>query len=128
MDNMNNKKQLVLYLRHISFILFLLAEIVLYSSFEKFKFGKLCLIISLIYIIVTFIMFFIKNKYEESNIFNNFVLCFLHLYIYFVASKYYLVKDYPVINNSNYFSFNLLMISICMSILCINKIIIALDK
>ena len=127
-NDMDNKRKLVLYLRHISFILFLLALIILYSSFEEFKYGQLCLIVSLIYIFVTFVMFFIKNKDEESNIFNNFVLCFLHTYICFVAYKYYLIKDFPIISNSDYFSFNLLMISVCMSVLCINKIIIAADK
>ena len=125
---MSNSKRLILYFRHISFILFLVAIIILYSGFEKFNFGKLCLIISFIYIIITFIMFFIKNKYEETNVFNNLVLCFLHFYICFVAYKYYLVWNYPVISNSNYFGFNFLMISICMSILSVNKIIISTNK
>ncbi len=125
---MEYKKRLLLYFRHISFILFLIAIIILYSGFEKFNFGKLCLIISFIYIIITLIMFFTKNKYEESNVFNNLVLCLLHFYICFVAYKYYLIMDYPIINNTGYFSFNFLMISICMIILSANKFVISINK
>ena len=125
---MDNLKKTMLYSRHISFIIFLIAEIILYPSFEKFEFGKICLIVSLVYIVVTFIMFFVKNKNEESSVFNNFVLCFLHIYILFVAYKYYLIKDYAIISNTSYFSFNFLMISICISILCINKLLITIEK
>ena len=125
---MDNLKKTMLYSRHISFIIFLIAEIILYPSFEKFEFGKICLIVSLVYIVVTFIMFFVKNKNEESSVFNNFVLCFLHIYILFVAYKYYLIKDYAIISNTSYFSFNFLMISICISILCINNLFITIEK
>ena len=122
---MNNINRLLLYIRHISFIAFLIAIIVLYPGFKKYNLGNICLFVTFAYIIITFIMFFIKNKYEENSFFNNFVLCFLHIYICYVAYRYYLVKDYAIGGNDNYFGFNFLMISICMIILCFNKILIA---
>ena len=94
----------------------------------KYDLGNICFIIAFLYIISTFIMFFIKNKYEESNIFNNFVLWFMHIYICYVSYRYYLIKDYAITGDDIYFKFNFLMISICMIILCFNKIIMAIDN
>lgn len=122
---MKKLNKLFLYIRHISFIAFLIAIIVLYPSFKKYDLGNISFIISIIYIIITFIMFFIKNNYEETSFFNNFVLCFMHMYICYVAYKYYLIKDYAITGDGRYFKFNFLMISICMIILCFNKIFIA---
>lgn len=125
---MKTFKEILLYIRHISFIAFLVAIIVLYPSFDKYKIGNICLIVSLVYIILTFMMIFVKNKNEEDNFLSNIVLCFLHLYICFVAYKYQTIGSYALFNNTEYFSFNFLMISICMGILCANKLIIASSK
>ena len=121
-------RNILLYLRHISFIAFLVAIIILFSAFGKYYLGNVCLIVSFLYIIVTFIVIFIKNKNEESSLLNNFVLCLLHLYICFVAYKYSIIGNYPINVNNEYFSFNFLIISICMTILCLNKIIIMNNK
>lgn len=115
----------ILYLKHFSFIAFLVAMVILYSSFHKYSLGTFCLIVSYIYIIITFIMMFIKNKNEETGIFNNLVICFLHIHICYIAYRYYLIKDFTIGANDQYFKFNFLMISICMTILCFNKILIA---
>ena len=108
--------------------MFLIATIILFPGFNKYNLGNVCLIVSLIYIVVTFIVIFIKNKNEEFSLFNNFVLCFLHLYICFVAYKYTIIGNYAISVNNEYFSFNFLMISICMGILCVNKLIIINSK
>ncbi len=117
-----------LYVRHVSFIAFLIAIIILYPAFMKYDLGNICFIISFLYIISTFIMFFIKSINEENNLFNSLVLCFLHIYICYVSYRYYLIKDYAITGDGSYFKFNFLMISICMIILCFNKIIIAVDN
>ena len=121
-------RKILLYLRHISFIMFLIAMIIMLPGFYKYDTGTICLITSLVYTIITFIVMFIKNKNEESSFFNNFVLCFLHLYICLVAYKYNMIGNYATNINNEYFSFNFLMISICMGILCVNKLIIINSK
>lgn len=121
---MNTLRYLFLYIRHLSFIAFLIAIIVLYSGFFKFDFGMICLIISMIYILFTFIMIFVKNVNEEYSLFNNFVLSFLHLYICFIAYKYYFVADDAIVGNLIYFKVNFFIISLCMLILTINKILL----
>lgn len=121
---MKTLSNIMLYLRHISFIEFLICMIILYSAFFKFDLGIVCLIISFIYIIMTFVLFFIKNKNEENNIFNNFVLIFLHSYVGIVAYRYLIIANSAVMSNATYFSYNFFMISLCLFILTINKIII----
>lgn len=113
------------YIRHISFILFLIAMIYLFPSFKKIDFGNTCFFISIVYIITTFIMFFIKNKQEETNTLNNFVLTFMHLYICLIAYKYQEISNYIINNNASYFKFNFIIISICMVILIINKFLVS---
>lgn len=121
-------KNVLLYFRYVSFIAFLVAIIIMYPGFHKYNSGNVCLILSFIYIIMTFIMMFIKNYDEENSIFNNFVLCFLHIYICFVAYKYHVIGNYAIDVNNEYFSFNFLMISVCMFILSVNKVIITSKK
>lgn len=118
-------KTIMIYSRHISFIAFLVAIILLYPSFEKTKYGTICFYISIVYIITTFIMFFIKNKQEETNLLNNFVLIFMHLYICFIAYKYQTIANYLIDSNTSYFSFNYIIISICITVLIINKLLIS---
>lgn len=125
---MSRIKVILFYLRHISFIAFLISMIIMYPSFHNYNLGIVCLITSFIYIIISFITIFIKSSSEENSIFNNFVLCFLHMYICFVAYKYHLVGNYATDINNEYFSFNFLMISICMFVLSINKLIITSKK
>lgn len=118
----------LLYLRHISFIAFLWAMIVLYPGFSKYDLGTLCFSFSFIYICITFIMFFVKDKNEENSLLNNFVLCFLHIYICFLAYRYSIVHNTMFSNVDMYFKVNFFIISLCMFILTINKIILANSK
>ena len=121
MKTLNN---LVLYLRHISFIEFMICVVILYSAFFEFDLGIPCLIISFLYIIMNILLFFIKNNREQNNAFNNFVLIFLHFYVGIVAYRYLVISNAAIMSNSSYFTFNFFMISLCLCILSINKIII----
>ena len=125
---MERLKEIILYLRHISFIAFIICIIILYSGFLKYSIGNVCLVVSFIYIIMTFLLFFIKNRNEESNTFNNIVLIFLHFYICVVAYRYIIIASNAMMENTTYFSFNFFMISLCLSILSVNKIIICNTK
>ena len=118
----------LLYLRHLSFIAFLWAMIVLYPSFSKYTLGSLCLSFAFIYICITFIMFFVKNKNEENSLLNNFVLCFLHVYICFLAYRYSIISNTVFTNMDMYFKINYFIISICIFILTVNKVILANSK
>ena len=118
----------VLYIRHISFIIYLVAMIYLYTGFYKYSFGIICLVLSLFYIITTFVMFFIKNDNEEKSILNNLVLCFLHGYVCFLAYRYSNVYNVAFIDIDSYFKINFFIISICLFILTMNKMIIANSK
>lgn len=118
-------KIILKYTRHITFIFFLIAMICLFPSFKKTDFGNICFYISIVYIIATFIMIFIKNEQEETKALNNFVLIFLHLYICLIAYKYQIISDYVINTNTSYFKFNFIIISICMIILIINKFLIS---
>lgn len=117
-------KNIVLYIRHISFILFLVSLTYLYPSFNRYELGKMCQVVSFIYIIITFIMFMIKNKGEQQNVLNNFVLIVLHLYFCLLAYKFQLISSYLVVDANSYFKFNFIILSFCMTILTINKLIL----
>lgn len=119
---MNDIKIVFLYIRHLSFIAFLGALIVLFPGFKSYEVGNTCFLVSIIYIVITFIVFLIKSKEEEYNLLNNFVLSFLHIYICLIAYKYSFSRTYVIGDSSNYFEFNFLIISICMTILTFNKL------
>lgn len=125
---MDRLRCIALYTRHISFICYLIAIIVLFPSFDNLKFGNVYLIISFIYIITSFFMFFIKSENEEKNILNNCVLSFFHIYICLIAYKYNLAFNYIIGDYSNYFNMNFILISICSILLITNRIIIANSK
>ena len=118
----------MLYLRHISFIIFLLAIVVLYKAFFEFSFGKLCLVISFFYIFMTLFAFFIKNNYELNNPLNSVVVIILHLYVAFVSYRYFLIYDLTFTGYDNYFKINFIIMSITMFILAVNKIILMESK
>lgn len=116
------------YLKYISFILFLYSAIVLYPGFMELKIGIVCLILLVVYSLVTFIMFFYKSSFEQYNLLNNFVLCFLHFYTCFVAYKYSSIGDVFGVSNTYYFHLNFFVIALCLFTLTINKIILANTK
>ena len=124
-NNVDVVKNITLYIKHLSFIAFLIAGIVLYPILIEYQMGKLCLIIFLVYTIITFITIFIKNEIETYNVVNNIVVCALHIYTCFIAYKYYLVSDVVFINNAEYFNLNFLMLAICILVLTVNKIILS---
>lgn len=125
MSKLNN---IFLYVRHISFIAYLIAMIYLYPSFHTYSFGILCLALSMFYIITTFIMFFVKNDNEEKNFLNNFVLFFLHGYVCFLAYKFTSIYNVAFTEVDMYFKINFFIISVCLFILTMNKIILANSK
>lgn len=125
---MNAFRNFLYYFKYISFILFLYSAIVLYPSFISFKIGTICLILLVIYSIITFIMFFTKSRGEQYSLLNNFVLCFLHIYTCFVAYKYDLIGDVFDASTTSYFNFNFFVISLCLFTLTINKIILSNTK
>lgn len=124
LSNMKKIQNTLLYIRHFSFIAFLIAMTILYPAFNKFKLGNIYIVIFLIYILSTFIMFFIKNKNEEDNILNSIVVTFLNIYICLIAYKYNILSSYVIDNSYSYFNFNITMIAFCMLIITINKLII----
>ncbi len=125
MDKLSNT---FLYLRHFSFIAFLVAMLYLYPGFHTYNFGILCLVLSMFYIIITFIMFFVKSDTEEMNFLNNFVLFFLHGYVCFLAYRFTSVYNVAFTDADIYFKINFFIISICLFILTMNKIILANSK
>ena len=125
---MNKLSNIFLYFRHVSFIAFLVAMIYLYPSFHMYSFGVLCFVLSMIYIIITFVMFFVKNSVEENNFLNNFVLFFLHGYVCFLSYRFTAVYNVAFTEVDIYFKINFFIISICLFILTTNKIILANSK
>ena len=125
---MKKIQHIFLYIRHFSFIAFLIAITLLYPAFNKFELGHIYLTIFIFYILISFIMFFIKNEDEEKNILNNFVIIILNIYICLIAYKYNISSNYAIDNNYNYFSFNLKMVTFCLLIISINKLIIVNPK
>lgn len=117
-------KNILYYLKYFSFICFLIAAVIVYPSLMSFNMGICCLVLTVLYSIVTIVMFLSKNKGEQYNIFNNFVLCFLHFYFCFIAYKYYSVGDVFNDQNNLYFSLNYFVASLCLFILTINKFIL----
>lgn len=124
---MNALKKFFYYFKYISFILFSCATIVLYPGFTSLKIGICCLVLVIVYAVVTFVMFFTKFHGEQYNLLNNFVLCFLHLYTCFIAYKYDAIGDVFGISMA-YFKLNFFVISLCLFTLTINKLLLANTK
>ena len=125
---MNAFRNFLYYFKYISFICFLYAAIVLYTGFISIKMGIICLVLLVIYSIITFIMFFTKSSGEQYSLLNNFVLCFLHIYTCFIAYKYDLIGDVFDVSTTSYFNLNFFVIALCLFTLTINKIILANTK
>lgn len=125
---MNEIKKIMLFLRHISFIIFIVSITILYSGFFKYKFGKICLFLSFVYILLYFVFFLLKNKNEQGNMFNNFVLMFLHIYVSYIAYRYMLVANDAFTNGTTYFAYNFFVIALCLFVLSFNEIIICNTK
>ena len=104
------------------------SAIVLYPGFISIKMGIICLVLLVIYSIITFIMFFTKSSGEQYSLLNNFVLCFLHVYTCFIAYKYDLIGDVFDVSTTSYFNLNFFVIALCLFTLTINKIILANTK
>lgn len=115
----------ILYIRHISFVCFLWAGVILFPGFKTLELGNVCFWLFLVYSIVTIVMFFVKPIPEQKNTLNNLVLCILHAYFCFVAYKYSGVSDLFGITNAVYFKLNFFISSICMFVLTVNKFILA---
>ena len=125
---MNAFRNFLYYFKYISFILFLYSAIVLYPGFISIKMGIICLVLLVIYSIITFIMFFTKSSGEQYSLLNNFVLCFLHVYTCFIVYKYDLIGDVFDVSTTSYFNLNFFVIALCLFTLTINKIILANTK
>ena len=125
---MSRFQNILLYTRHISFIAFIISIIIIYPAFNKFELGTLCSVTTFIYIVITFIMFLAKNKNEETHLLNNLVILFLHIYVYSLAYNYTLFENYAITDNLDYFKLNFLILSICISALTVNKLIISQSK
>ncbi len=120
-------KKLFLYIKHITFIIFLISGIVLFQGFTKIDYGMICFILFLIYSFISIIIFLIKPK-ESENILNNIVAIFLHIYFSFIAYKFLLVYNSFGIENSIYFKMNFIFSSVCLLVFSINNIIISKYK
>ena len=120
-------RTIFLYLKHITFIGFLYAGILLYSGLLESKVGICCLILFLVYSIVSFLMFFIKSNEEQNNILNNFVMCFLHMYFVFITYRYMSSVGLELVNE-NFFPINYFIAGLSMFVLSINKFILWLSK
>lgn len=116
-----------LYLKHITFIGFLYAGILIYPGLLESKVGICCLILFLVYSIVSFLMFFIKSNEEQNNILNNFVMTFLHVYFMFITYKYMSSVGLELVNE-NFFPINYFIAGLSMFVLSINKFILWLSK
>ena len=72
-------------------------------------------------------MFFLKRNGERFNILNNFVLCLLHLYFWFIAYRYQAsIGSFNDLNNT-YFTLNYFVTSLCLFTLTVNKFILFYD-
>ena len=120
-------KTIFVYLKYLSFIIFLYAGTIIYPKMNSSKLGIICLICYFIYIIFTFLMLFIKNKKENEHIFNNIVAIILHIYILIIAIKF---DNYYNINMliPNFFNINYIILSISMLMLTTNKFILLKQK
>lgn len=116
-----------LYLKHITFIGFLYASILLYPGLLGSDIGKCCLVFVIIYSLVTFLMFFIKSKEEQNNFLNNFVVSFLHLYFMFITYRYISSLGLEL-TNKMFFPTNYFIATLSMFILSANKFILWFSK
>ncbi len=115
------------YLKNITFIGFLISGIILYTDFIKSNFGIICFVLFMIYSLISFILFFVKNKHESEHSINNLVVIFLHCYLMIVAFRY-LNGMNTVISNNSFFDINYIMISVAILTLAINKILVCFIK
>lgn len=120
-------RTILLYLKHITFIGFLYAGILLYPGLIESKIGICCLVFFIVYSIVTFLMFFVKSKGEQDNSLNNFVMSFLHLYFMFITYRYTSSIGLELVNES-FFPINYFIASLSMFILSANKFILWFSK
>lgn len=124
---MNTCKNILYYFKYVTFVLFLYASIVLFPNLITLKMGIVCLILIILFSIVTFVMFFLKKSGEQFNILNNFVLCLLHLYFCFIAYRYQAsIGSFNDLNNT-YFTLNYFVTSLCLFTLTVNKFILFYD-
>lgn len=111
------------YFKYISFICFLYATIILFPDLISSSMGICCFSLILIYSLVSFVMFLGKFKGEQYNSLNNFVLCFLHFYVCFVAYKYQSFGN-VLDTNTAFFELNYFITSLCLFVLTVNKFIL----
>lgn len=115
--------KLFLYGRHVSFALFLYAGIILYPDFVSSSFNLVFFGIFLFYSFLSFLFFFIKADAEQGNCFNNFVLCFIHIYFLFVAFRYESLMGLDV-SGDIYFFINYLSLGFVLLVLSVNKFVL----
>ena len=117
---------IVFYLKYLTFIGFIYAGVLLYPGLIVDKVGFTCLVLTVIYIVITFLMFFLKPKSEENNTFNNLVICLLHIYFMFLAYRYITLNGLQLAE-PKFFQINYFIASLSIFILSFNKIILYLS-
>jgi len=120
-------RTLFLYLNHFTFIGFLYAGILIYPGLLDSRTGILCLVLFIVYSLVSFLMFFVKSKEEQYSALNNFVVCFLHVYFMFVTYRYTSSIGLQL-TNQMFFPINYFISALSMFVLSANKIILWLSK
>lgn len=120
--------KIMYWLKNLLFILYLVSYIILVPNIFKIEiFGKIFLIIGILYTITFFILFLEKNDKLNYNIINNILSSLLYLYIFLIAYKYSTLKDMYIFN-TNYFKFNYIMITISTIAIIFNNYLIKTEN
>ena len=120
--------KIMYWLKNLLFILYLVSYIILVPNIFKIEiFGKIFLIIGILYTITFFILFLEKNDKLNYNIINNILSSLLYLYIFLIAYKYLTLKDMYIFN-TNYFKFNYIMITISTIAIIFNNYLIKTEN
>lgn len=127
MKDVNN----VLYrIKNILFILFLLGFIKLLPNIKEIDvFGTIIIILVIIFSIIMFYCYGVKDKNLNSNSIQNFLTILLYIYVFIVSCKY----TQSINNNLNsisnlYFIINYIIIVISMIGVSANNIVILRQK
>lgn len=118
------------YLKYLTFAGFIYATIVMYPGLISDKIGIVCLVCAIIYILVSFAVFFKKTCSDRNNFLNGLVILLLHLYFMFLAYKYITLNGF-LIENYRLFQLNYVVAGLAILILTFNKILFCfydLDK
>lgn len=119
--------KIIYRIRNLSFILYLVAFIILMPNIKKIEvIGNLLLVSCVFYTLLMYYFYLKKDEKLNNNIIQNLLTIFLYLYIFFVAIKYKQFNNYEL--NITYFKINYILIIISTLGIGLNNFLLSEKK